>query len=66
MNIFFSPVIHNRNPGTEGTELTEDQIKTLKEFENKLLENMEDLDPEFSKLIDDHQNTFMLSLFIIK
>lgn len=54
MNFYFSPIIHNRNPGTEGIKITEDQLKTLKDFENKLLNNVEDLNPKFSKVIDDN------------
>lgn len=30
------------------------KICTIEEFVSKLIENMEDLDPEFSRLIDEH------------
>ena len=34
--------------------LTDDEEKILQEFAEKLLENQEDLPPEFQKVIDDH------------
>lgn len=34
--------------------MNEEQIKILEEFENKLIKNQEDLDPEFTKIIDEH------------
>jgi hypothetical protein len=37
-----------------GQEIIRDQIETIHGFVSNILENMQDLDPQFSRLVDEH------------